>query len=258
MVKKLSLFVVLIHFVLFSLSAYSIKWTWDGDSKYYRYSLDERDWTVTEDKEALTEVENDREPSYLFVQSSNDKEVWSKSSIGRYSLSPITVRVNISPYTSALIDFYNAHSIEKARDLNGTVLGNSLSLDLCWDNNSSLRLYTKLGGSYVILNTPVSAKSRVVEYIKGGVGVDLYNALYRDTSFFFGLGGGVMLHIAENKMSITPYGESRLGFEWEINERVSCGVVGALSVSHFENSEKVKNSLTLLFEPISATLSYRF
>jgi len=249
---------LLFLFISSSLFAYSIKWTWDGDSVYYRYSSDEKSWTVTEDKEAYTDVENDREPNLLFVQSSNDKKVWSKSSIGRYSLSPITVRVNISPYTSALIDFYNAHSIEKARDLTGTVLGNSLSLDLCWDNNSSLRLYTKLGGSYVILNTPVSAKSRVVEYIKGGVGVDLYNALYRDTSFFFGLGGGVMLHIAENKMSITPYGETRLGFEWEINERVSCGVVGALSVSHFESREEIKNSLTLLYEPISATLSYRF
>ena len=250
--------VLLFLFLSSSLFAYTVEWTWEGDSAYYRYSLDEANWTVTEDKEAYTEVENDREPSFLFVQSSNDKETWSKSSKGKYSLSPITVRVNLSPYTSAIIDFYNAHSIEKARDLTGTVYGNSLSLDLCWDNNSSLRLYSKLGGSYVVLNTPVSARSRVVEYIKGGVGVDLYNKLYRETSFFFGLGGGVMLHINEKKMNITPYGETRLGFEWDINERVRAGVVSSVSVSHFENEDKRNNSLTLLFEPISATLSYRF
>ena len=110
----------------------------------------------------------------------------------------------------------------------------------------------------MVLNTPVSAKSRVEEYVKGGVGVDLYNLLYGDTTFFFGLGCGVMLHIAEDKMNITPYGESRLGFEWEINERVSCGVISTVSVSHFENSDKKNNSLTLLLEPISASLSYRF
>lgn len=249
---------LLFLFISSSLFAYTVKWTWEGDSKYYRYSVDEKDWTVTEEKEATTQVENDREPNFLFVQASNDLEVWSKSSKGKYSLSPVTVRVNLSPYTSAIIDFYNAHSIEKARDITGTVFGNSLSLDLCWDNNSSLRLYTKLGASYVVLNTPVSAKSRVVEYVKGGVGVDLYNLLYGDTTFFFGLGCGVMLHIAENKMNITPYGESRLGFEWEINERVRCGVISTVSVSHFENSDKKNNSLTLLLEPISASLSYRF
>lgn len=259
---------VCLLFLLPSLSLFSasLEWKWSTDDegvKYYRYKTStSSEWTVVES--TTTSLITDDTVNTLELQASYDGMVWSESSIGTYTYEkpevkiPLSIRLNAAPYSSAVYYFYNGHYIDNARTLMGTVYGFSTSFELDWRPLSFLRLYIDTGYALEKKIQTVIPKEQPMHYLKVGGGLDFIYPVTEKTDIYLGALGGAMAHINNSKYSIAPYFGSRLGLDVALTEHITLGAFMRMSASFLNTSEVLYNSVTLLIDPMSLSLSYVF
>lgn len=243
--------------------------TWENDNNYncYRYQRDSEDdnnWTVTEGKAESVVLPYHEGLNTYYVQSSYDGVLWSESAVTTYTHQkektkiPLSLRFNLAPYSSAVYYFYNGHDIDEARTLMGTIYGVSTSLELDYTPIDKLRLYLDTGYSLVLKIQTVIPKRRDVHYITSGIGIDYIVGVGERSDIFFGPLGGVMAHINNNKVSITPYYGVRAGFESRITESLTLGINVRVRGALLFTDNTLTDSLTLLIDPMTLSLTYVF
>ncbi len=268
--KRIVLLCLLILFVLLPLSASNIEWTWSAESSetnYFRYQLngeDENSWTVVDSQVTSVILPSETDNDTLFVQASNDGKVWSDSSIGTYKrdkerfTNDFSLRLNATPYASALFYFYNGHNIDEARTLMGTVYGLSTSLEADWTINNRFRVYPEIGYSLVVKIQTVIPKETNVHYVKFGGGADVLCNVSPGTNLFAGLLGGGMFHINSNMANFTPYFGVRLGLEKNLGDNFSLGAFSRVTCAFLNADDPLYRSMTMLIDPASVVLTYIF
>ncbi len=243
--------------------------TWDNDNScsYYRYqrdSEDENNWTVTDEKTSSVVLPYHDGLNTYYVQSSYDGVLWSESAVTTYTHKeekteiPLSLRFNLAPYSSAVYYFYNGHDIDEARTLMGTIYGVSTSLELDYTPIDKLRLYLDAGYSLVLKIQTVIPKRRDVHYLTAGIGIDYIVGVGRRSGIFFGPLGGVMAHINNNKVSITPHAGVRAGFESRITDSLKLGINVRVRGALLFTDNTLTDSLTLLIDPMTLSLTYVF
>ena len=266
--KRVLLLCLLLLCLLSSLSAHNVEWSWsDTDEKvnYYRYQLNgtqEGKWTVVDSTTTSVVLPIEKSENTLHVQSSYDGSLWSDTAIGQYTKeeykSTLSLSLNLAPYSAGIFYFYNGHYIDNARTLMGTIYGLSTGIELDWRVLPSLRLYPEVGYSYEMKIQTVIPKRQDMHYIKAGGGVDFLFAISDKADLFLGAFGGAMAHINNNKMSIAPYFGSRFGLDYELSSHITLGAFARVSASFLNTTEYLYNSMTLLIDPVSLSLSYVF
>lgn len=125
--------------------------------------------------------------------------------------------------------------------------------------SSWLSIYPELSYDIIVKKDTVIPGSRNVQYIKAGAGADFTFAVTEKSTVYIGLFGGAMIHINNKKASLTSYFGARVGYDYAIGEHFSFGAVSRVSFALFSGrSEALMNSMTILFDPLSITLAYRF
>ncbi len=244
--------------------------TWDNDNgyNYFRYQRDgeeEGKWTVTDGKTESAVLPYHKGLNTYYIQSSWDGNTWSESGVDTYFYEkekvniPLTLRLNVAPYSSAVYYFYEGHYIDKARTLMGTIYGVSTSIELDWAPFSFLRLYPEFGYAYVMKIQTVIPKEQDMQYIKGGFGFDgLINVSDR-SDIYLGALGGIMAHINNKKYNIAPYFGARLGFETTLGDHITLGAFARVTASFLTvEDDTLYSSVTLLVDPVCLTLSWSF
>ena len=259
---------LLILFVLLPLSASNIEWTWSAESNetnYFRYQLngeDEDSWTVVDSQVTSVILPSETDNDTLFVQASNDGKVWSDSAVGQYTKKheyrPLSLSIDVAPYSAGIFYFYNGHYIDNARTLMGTIYGISAGIELDWRVLPNLRFYPEVGYSYEMKIQTVIPKRQDMHYIKAGGGLDCLFSISEKTDVYLGLSGGAMAHINNNRMSIAPYFGSRFGLNYNLSSHIALGAFARVSASFLNTTEYLYNSVTLLIDPVSLTVSYVF
>ncbi len=141
----------------------------------------------------------------------------------------------------------------------GTIYGVSTSLEFDWTPFSFLRLYPEFGYAYEMKIQTVIPKEQDMQYIKGGLGVDYLISVSDRSDIYLGALGGVMAHINNNKYNIAPYFGARLGLETKITENLTLGAFARVTASFLTvEDDTMYSSVTLLIDPVSLTLSWRF
>ncbi len=271
--KRIALILLLLSFVLGSLTADQVIWTWHCNDhvNYFRYKLNGQEaenWTVVDS--SITNVQlQAHSGDVLYVQSSYDGVNWSTSGSGTYSQTTAVVttpktkrnalRLNLAPYSQARYLFYNGYNTASNRTKTQTVYGFAASLDYNIPLSTRLSLYPELCYNLVIKEDTNIPSARNVQYFKAGAGADLTFGITEKTTIYTGLFAGAMAHINNKKASITPYFGARLGFDRTLSERFSIGALSRVSLAFFTGrSSRLMDSMTILFDPVSITLSYRF
>ena len=170
-----------------------------------------------------------------------------------------SLRVGISPYSLALYRFYNGYNTTSTRTKTNSVYGFASSLEFDMPLSSWLSFYPELGCDLIIKKDTVIPGARLVQYYRAGAGVDFTFDITDNSSIYTGLFGGAMVHINNKKASLTPYFGARLGYDYSFNEHFSLGAVSRASFALFiGRSSKLMDSMTILIDPVSVTLTYRF
>ena len=170
-----------------------------------------------------------------------------------------SLRVAISPYSLALYRFYNGYNTTSRRTKTNSVYGFSCNVEFDMPLSSWLSFYPELGCDLIIKKDTVIPGARLVQYYKAGAGVDFTFSITEKNSLYTGLFGGAMVHINNKKASLTPYFGARLGYDYSFNEHFSLGAVSRVTFALFiGRSSKLMDSMTILIDPVSVTLTYRF
>ncbi len=207
----------------------------------------------------------EKESDTFYLEASYDGINWSERSVTTYTHEkepvdiPLSLRLNVAPYSSAVYYFYEGHYIDKARTLMGTIYGVSTSLELDWTPFSFLRLYPEFGYAYVMKIQTVIPKEQDMQYIKGGFGLDGIVKVSDRSDIYLGALGGVMAHINNKKYNIAPYFGARLGFETTLGNHITLGAFSRVTASFLTvEDDTLYSSVTLLVDPVCLTLSYNF
>lgn len=138
----------------------------------------------------------------------------------------------------------------------GTIYGVSTSIELDWCPIDKIRIYPEIGYALALKIQTVIPKKRDVHYIKAGAGVDYLLNVSENTALYAGVLGGGMAHINNNKVTITPYFGTRVGFETKIAESLYLGAMVRVTGALLYTDNTLTDSLTLLVDPASITLRY--
>ena len=170
-----------------------------------------------------------------------------------------SLRVGITPYSIAFYRFYNGYNTTSTRTKTNSVYGFSSSVEFNMPLSSWLSIYPELSCDIIVKKDTIIPGARNVYYIKAGIGFDYTHTFNTRYTLYTGLFGGAIAHINNSKASITPYFGARLGFEYALGEHFSLGAVSRVSLALFSaRSEQLMDSLTILVNPVSVTLTYRF
>ena len=124
---------------------------------------------------------------------------------------------------------------------------------------SWLSIYPELGSDIIVKKDTVIPGARLVHYFKAGAGVDFTFSITESNTLYSGLFGGAMVHINNRKASLTPYFGARFGYDYSFSGHFSLGAVSRVSFALFAGrSERLMDSMTILIDPVSVTLTYRF
>ena len=253
---------------LFPLNAKdAIKWSWHSQDEnifYYRWQLNgetEGLWTVV-DSSVTSVVLPIEEDSILYVQSSYDGINWSKSGSKLYNINEnsrsLSLRVLVSPYSLALYRFYNGYNTASTRTKTQSVYGFAASVELDIPLTTNLSIYPSLCYNIVSKEHTVIPSAKLVQYFKTGVGVDFTFNITEKSSIYTGVFAGAMLHLNNKKASISPYFGARLGYDYNLNDNFSVGVLSRSSFAFFTGrTEVLMDSVTILIDPVSITLTYK-
>ena len=240
----------------------TIEWLWHSQDErvsYYRWQLngeEEGKWTVVDS--SVTSISLPLEDSTLYVQASYDGVNWSESNSKTYIKEKFerrfSVRVSVTPYSSAFFHFYNGYNTNSTRTKTQSVYGFALNAEVNVPLWSWLNIYPEFGYDFIVKEDTIIPGARLVQYYKLGAGLD-----FTFDTIYMGLFGGVMIHINNNKASITPYFGARLGYDYKLGEHLSVGAVSRISFALFVGrSNNLMDSMTILLDPLGVTLTYRF
>ena len=261
--KSFLLIVLILLLSLLPLGASNtIEWLWhsqDGRVSYYRYQLngeEEGKWTVVDS--SVTSISLPLEDSTLYVQASYDGVNWSESHSKTYIKEKFerrfSVRASVTPYSAAFFHFYNGYNTNSTRTKTQSVYGFALNAELNVPLWAWLNIYPEFGYDFIVKEDTIIPGARLVQYYKLGAGLD-----FTFDTIYMGLFGGVMIHINNNKASITPYFGARLGYDYKLGEHLSVGAVSRISFALFVGrSNNLMDSMTILLDPLGVTLTYRF
>ncbi len=246
----------------------TVSWTNDEGYSYFRYQRDEEKedgWTVVDGSTLSVILPYHEGQNRYFVQSSFDSTIWSDSAVTTYNYEkepvdiPLSLRLNIAPYSSAVYFFYEGHYIDKARTLMGTIYGVSTSIELDWTPFSFMRIYPEFGYAYEMKIQTVIPKQQDMQYIKGGAGIDFLLGVSEKSDIYLGGLGGALMHINNKKYNITPYFGARLGLDTKITDNLTLGAFARVTAAFLPvEDDTLYSSLTLLIDPLSLTLSWNF
>ncbi len=246
----------------------TLSWENEGDYNYFRYQRDgeeEGRWTVTDGKTESAVLPYHKGLNTYYIQSSWDGLLWSDSAVTTYTYEkepvviPLSLRLNVAPYSSAVYYFYEGHYIDKARTLMGTIYGVSTLIEFDWTPFNFLRIYPEFGYAYEMKMQTVIPKKQDMQYIKLGGGFDGLVGVSERSDVYLGAFGGVMWHINNNKYNIAPYFGGRVGFETALGEHFTLGAFTRVTASFLKvEDDKLYSSVTLLIDPVSLTFAYNF
>ncbi len=246
----------------------TLSWENEGDYNYFRYQRDgeeEGKWAVTDGNTESAVLPYHKGLNTYYIQSSWDGVNWSESGVDTYFHEwekvniPLSIRLNVAPYSSAVYYFYEGHYIDKARTLMGTIYGVSTSLELDWTPFNFLRIYPEFGYSYEMKMQTVIPKKQDMHYMKSGFGFDGLINVSDKSDVYLGAFGGVMWHINNNRYNAAPYFGGRIGFETALGEHFTLGAFTRVTASILDvGDDKLYSSVTLLIDPLTLTLSYNF
>ena len=193
-----------------------------------------------------------------------------------------SARLAVGPYSVALYRFFNGYETASSKTKTDSKYACSVTAEFDFDILSWLRLYPEVGYSFVIKESTVIPGQRNVHYIKAGAGVDftlratdgtgakasatatasantsITSKNNTSTSVYLGILGGVMGHINNNKASITPYFGARAGLDFKVSEHLSVGTMTRVTFALFVGrTSNLMNSMTVLVDPLSITLTYK-
>ena len=195
-----------------------------------------------------------------------------------------SARLAVGPYSVALYRFFNGYETASSKTKTDSKYACSVTAEFDFDILSWLRLYPEVGYIFVIKESTVIPGQRNVHYIKAGAGVDftlraadgtgatanasatatasanttITSKNNTSTSVYLGILGGVMGHINNNKASITPYFGARTGLDFRVSEHLSVGTMTRVTFALFVGrTSNLMNSMTVLVDPLSITLTYK-
>ncbi len=197
-----------------------------------------------------------------------------------------SARLAVGPYSVALYRFFNGYETASSKTKTDSKYACSVTAEFDFDILSWLRLYPEVGYSFVVKESTVIPGQRNVHYIKAGAGVDFTlraasstasataNATANasavnanttntsknntSTSVYLGILGGVMGHINNNKASITPYFGARTGLDFKVSQHLYIGTMTRVTFALFVGrTQNLMNSMTVLVDPLSITLTYK-
>ena len=262
--KRMLTAALILLFTSFSLFSTAISWTWttpDSSIRYYRYQLNgEKDegWTVIDAAEGKAVIHSSGR-NILHIQSSYDGNIWSESTVTTYTKPlGISLRINSSPYTLAAYSFYNGHSIEGAKDTLRSVYGCSFDMEADFTIYDKVRLYPEAGYTLSVKEETVIPGERNVHYVRLGGGLDLTLSLTDRISVYLGYAAGALFHINNNKANVTPYCSARLGMEYILTGHLTLGAFTRADLAYSNTRNRLTDSVTVLFNPVSVSLSYMF
>ena len=202
------------------------------------------------------------EDSILYVQSSYDGINWSKSGSKAYSINEnsrsLSLRASVSPYSLAMYRFYNGYNTASTRTKTQSVYGFAASVELDIPLTTNLSIYPSLCYNIVSKEHTVIPSAKLVQYFKTGVGVDFTFNITEKSSIYTGAFGGAMLHLNNKKASISAYIGARLGYDYNLSDHFSIGALSRASFAFFPGrTEVLMDSVTILIDPVSITLTYK-
>ena len=223
--KKLLSFILILLLAASLLSAGTISWKWrsnDNDVKFYRYRMDNSDWSSVENESFEVRYDVDTTVPHSFeIQQSYDGENWSDSGYKEYvpfveeaeakkdrEYSKSTFRVNLIPHENVTVrnsntgvdDFYAEYSF--GFETNGTVYINRLlGFGISGSFNGGI---IKLGeddkfynfGLYLVPAFRIISNNNLEVSVKGGVGVEIepyHGVAYMAPSFLAQIDASVFL-----------------------------------------------------------------
>lgn len=267
--RKFAVLVLVFVSAVFSLYAETtLKWSWysqDERISSYRWQLggeEDGKWTVV-DSSVTTLILASPESDVLYVQASYDGVNWSLSSSASHSEvksgQSFSLRASLSPYSLALYRFYNGYGTSSSRTKTDSVYGLSSSFEFDWAPTSWLTLYPEIGYDLAVKKEAVIPGGKTVHYFKAGAGADFTFSISGKSSLLAGFFGGAMFHLSAEKLSLTPYFGARLGYGYAVSEHFSLGAMSRVSFALFTGQrDRLMNSMTVLIDPVSVTLAYRF
>ena len=193
-----------------------------------------------------------------------------------------SARLAVGPYSVALYRFFNGYETASSKTKTDSKYACSVTAEFDFDILSWLRLYPEVGYSFVVKESTVIPGQRNVHYIKAGAGVDftlraadgtgakdtanasattnttITSKNNTSTSAYLGILGGVMGHINNNKASITPYFGARTGLDFKVSQHLYIGTMTRVTFALFVGrTSDLMNSMTVLVDPLSITLTYK-
>lgn len=280
--KRLQKGLVFICLLLLSgtLFAANVRWQWnDVNATYYRWQLNgtsEEEWTIVDGTVLYTDTYG-LDPNIInkfYIQSSNDGINWSKSveeiwgSEGtefsetvedsvNMKKSYFGVRVNLSPYSLAIYDFYNGHDIKDAKFLTMTNYSAALDTELFWKSPWPFALHLDAGYTFALKSETVIPNAKDVHYVRLGGGLDCVLA-NKKLSFAFGVLGGELITFNANRWNPGSYLGGRLLLEFNLSDNLLLGCQSRVMVSHQKTSDPLMSSLTWMVDPVALSITYRF
>ena len=193
-----------------------------------------------------------------------------------------SARLAVGPYSVALYRFFNGYETASSKTKTDSKYACSVTAEFDFDILSWLRLYPEVGYSFVVKESTVIPGQRNVHYIKAGAGMDftlraadgtgakarasssatanttITSKNNTSTSVYLGILGGVMGHINNNKASITPYFGARAGLDFKVSQHLYIGTMTRVTFALFVGrTSNLMNSMTVLVDPLSITLTYK-
>ncbi len=263
-IRRIVCAVLILLFTSFPLFSSAVSWTWttpDSAIRYYRYQLNgEKDdrWTVIDSTEGKAVIHSSGR-NVLHIQSSYDGNIWSESTVTAYTKPlAISLRINSSPYTYTYCSFYNGHSIEGAKDTLRSAYGCSFSIEADFTIEDKVRLYTEAGYALSMKEETVIPGERDVHYVRLGGGLDLTLSITDRISMYLGYGAGALFHINNNKANVTAICSARLGMDYILTAHLTAGAFARVNLAYSDTKNRLTDSMTVLFTPLSVSLSYMF
>ncbi len=224
----------------------TILWTWDTDDsrvKYFRYKLDNNEWTVVDAYVREIELEAHDGLNTLFVEASYDKEAWSESASGRYTYESKTYRtrrwetaLSLLPYSYQRIDYTTEHNPESR----ASIYGGGLGLELRYNFNSIVSL-----GSGVRTEHYKYEDFHIYHDLKltSTLGLKLSGKNNSRNKLSLLIGGGVDFVVRDDgEVGFYPLIEYGVRDTFRLNEKLSLGFT--LSLNHtFQNGSVVMHVL---------------
>ncbi len=265
-VKKKGILSVFLFLFFASVPLFSseIAWSWNNPGEsvgYYRYQLNgekETAWTVIDGSiESVILPSSGR--NILHIQASCDGVLWSESAVTSYTKDlAFSLRTTFAPYGYTYYSFYNGHSIPGARDTMDSVYGLTASIEADFTIMGKVRIYPEAGYSLTLKRETIIPGESSVHYIKAGLGIDLTLPVTDRIELYTGYAAGALFHINNRKANVTAYAAVRLGFDYIMNGHLTLGAFTRVDLAYSYTKNRLTDSITILTEPISLSLSYMF